>query len=223
MGELMLPYIEVLYSRIMRLVQARTVALADPSVDPPEFEYPEVSLDLLSAIIETLGVQVAPLLESTGGVAIILAAATTDPHTEVRSWAGGFFNCTHCLQHRLYPVDSFLTQQACVYQMKRVLFAVLGDLAKNCWALLAPHVGHVLPLLLEHFDPNYVAACCNAIWAVGEIVTQMGAATMENEAFLSQAVARLAPICLPHNPHAGPGRGVLVAGSAVTLGRIAVR
>ena len=111
--------------------------------------------------------------------------------------------------------------------MKRVLFAVLGDLAKNCWALLAPHVGHVLPLLLEHFNPKYTAACNNATWAVGEIVTQMGAATMENEAFLSQAVARLAPICLPHNPRAGPGRRVyhqsVVATSAVTLGRIAVR
>jgi transportin-1 len=103
MGDLMLPYVEVLYSRIMRLVQARTVALADPSVDPPEFEYPTVSLDLLSCIIETLGVQVAPLLESTGGVAIILAAATTDPHTEVRSWTAGVFH-SHCHQHHLYAV-----------------------------------------------------------------------------------------------------------------------
>lgn len=84
MGELTLPYIEVLYSRIMRLVNARTVALADPAADPPEFEYPCVSLDLLSCIIETIGAQVAPLLQSTGGVAIILGAATTDPHTEVR-------------------------------------------------------------------------------------------------------------------------------------------
>ncbi len=111
--------------------------------------------------------------------------------------------------------------------MKRVLFAVLGDLAKNCWPLLAPHVGHVLPLLLEHFNPNYIAACNNATWAVGEIVTQMGAASMENEAFLSEVVARLAPICLPYNPHAGAGRRAyhrsVIDTSAVTLGRIAVR
>lgn len=104
MGELMLPYIEVLYSRIMRLVQARTVALADPSVDPPEFEYPTVSLDLLSTIIETLGPQVAPLLDSTGGVAVILAAATTDPDTEVR-WLSLCFARSICRPHpqRLPP------------------------------------------------------------------------------------------------------------------------
>jgi hypothetical protein len=48
--------------------------------------------------------------------------------------------------------------------MKRVLFAVVGDLAKHCWELLAPHAVHVLPILLEHFNPNYVAACNNATW-----------------------------------------------------------
>lgn len=220
MGDLMLPYIEVLYSRIMRLVQARTLALADPSVDPPEFEYPTVSLDLLSCIIETLGAKVAPLLDATGGVPVILAAASTDPHTEVRLRVLCSTHCQH--QHRLSQLIS-----ARVWQMKRVLFAVLGDLAKNCWELLAPHVGHVLPLLLEHFNPNYIAACNNATWAVGEIVTQMGAAKMENEAFLSQAVARLAPICLPYNPHAGAGRRqyhrTIIDTAAVTLGRIAVR
>ena len=110
--------------------------------------------------------------------------------------------------------------------MKRVLFAVLGDLAKNCWALLAPHVAHVLPLLLEHFNPNYIAACNNAVWATGEIITQMGAAKMENEAFHSQAVARLAPMCLPYNPHGHDRRRYhrsVVDTSAKCLGRIAVR
>lgn len=110
--------------------------------------------------------------------------------------------------------------------MKRVLFAVLGDLAKHCWALLAPHVAHVLPLLLEHFNPNYVSACNNAVWATGEIITQMGAAKMENEAFHSQAVARLAPLCLPYDPrdrHRGRIHRSVVETSAVCLGRIAVR
>ena len=221
MGDLMLPYIEVLYSRIMRLVQARTLALADRSVDPPEFEYPTVSLDLLSCIIETLGAKVAPLLDATGGVPLILAAASTDPHTEVRLQVV----CVLCAALTVSISTELISVRVC--QMKRVLFAVLGDLAKHCWELLAPHVGHVLPLLLEHFNPNYIAACNNATWAVGEIVTQMGAAKMENEAFLSQAVARLAPICLPYNPHAGAGRRqyhrTIIDTAAVTLGRIAVR
>jgi hypothetical protein len=96
MGEQILPFIEPLYSRIMRLVHARTTALADPAAETPEFEYPTVSLDLLSCILESLGPQVAPLIESTGGVAVILAAATSDPHTEVRS--------TNCLPSlRLCP------------------------------------------------------------------------------------------------------------------------
>ena len=37
--------------------------------------------------------------------------------------------------------------------MKRVLFACLGDLAKNCWELLAPHAQALLPMLLQHFNP----------------------------------------------------------------------
>ena len=187
MGELMLPYVEPLYGRIMRLVHARTTALADPNLDPPEFEYPCVNLDLLSSMLEALGTQMMPLLESTGGIAVILTAASNDPHTE----------------------------------MKRVLFAVIGDLAKSCWELLGPHAAQVLPLLLDHFNPSYVAACNNATWAVGEIVTQIG--TGSDLAFLSQVVARLSPILAPYNPHTSRIRyhRTVVDTASITLGRLA--
>jgi hypothetical protein len=62
--------------------------------------------------------------------------------------------------------------------------------------------------------------------ALGEIVTKMGEGA--GEAILTDAVARLAPICFPYNPHA-PGAAnqrryhrSVVDTSAVTLGRIAV-
>ena len=119
LGPQFLPFVEPLYGRIMRLVHARTAALATPELEEPDFDWPCVSLDLLSAMLESFGPQMAPLLESSGGVALIVQAAGIDPETE----------------------------------MKRVLFACLGDLAKNCWELLAPHAQALLPMLLHHFNP----------------------------------------------------------------------
>jgi len=177
LGPQFLPFVEPLYGRIMRLVHARTAALATPELEEPDFDWPCVSLDLLSAMLESFGPQMAPLLESSGGVALIVQAAGIDPETE----------------------------------MKRVLFACLGDLAKNCWELLAPHAQALLPMLLHHFNPFCepprtactlfigrrsasvradIAACNNATWAVGEIVSRLGAEGADT-AFLGSVVAKI--------------------------------
>ena len=84
LGPQFLPFVEPLYGRIMRLVHARTAALATPELEEPDFDWPCVSLDLLSAMLESFGPQMAPLLESSGGVALIVQAAGIEPETEMK-------------------------------------------------------------------------------------------------------------------------------------------
>ena len=80
LGPQFLPFVEPLYGRIMRLVHARTAALATPELEEPDFDWPCVSLDLLSAMLESFGPQMAPLLESSGGVALIVQVIPTPLH-----------------------------------------------------------------------------------------------------------------------------------------------
>ena len=50
--------------------------------------------------------------------------------------------------------------------MKRVLFAVMGDLAKSCWEVLQPHCETVLSLLSQNLNPYSISVCNNATWYV---------------------------------------------------------
>eukprot|EP01047_Picozoa_sp_COSAG01_P046281 COSAG01_NODE_4331_length_5128_cov_8.120501_5_plen_722_part_00 len=49
-------------------------------------------------------------------------------------------------------------------EMKRILFAVIGDLCNVCWDQVQPHAATILPLLMQHLNPNYISVCNNAAW-----------------------------------------------------------
>ena len=66
-----------------------------------------------------------------------------------------------------------LLLEECMKQQNRDVrqsaFALLGDLAKNCFAHLRPHLDKLLPIACDNLNPKFVSVCNNASWAIGEI------------------------------------------------------
>ena len=53
--------------------------------------------------------------------------------------------------------------------VRQAVFALVGDLARNVWDLIAPVSGALLAPLLESLYASNVSLCMNASWALGEI------------------------------------------------------
>ena len=53
-------------------------------------------------------------------------------------------------------------------------FALVGDLARLLWPVLAPAMPTFVPLHLQHMDGKYNSVSNNAVWALGEVALKWG-------------------------------------------------
>lgn len=117
----------------------------NPEVDEPDKAFLVVALDLLSGLTQGLGMQLEPLInESQPNLLTML---------------------TVCLKHPQAPV-------------RQSGYALVGDLAMGCFTILRPHMPGVMAELIVQLDPEpkveFVSACNNAAWSVGEVALRYG-------------------------------------------------
>lgn len=58
-------------------------------------------------------------------------------------------------------------------------YALVGDMAVQCFGLLQPYMPNIMPFIVSQLypdpKPEEVSACNNAAWCVGEIALRYGA------------------------------------------------
>ena len=58
--------------------------------------------------------------------------------------------------------------------VRQSVYALAGNMAGNCFSLLKPHVPKIIKQTLLQLGPEmqveFVSACHNAVWSIGEIV-----------------------------------------------------
>ncbi|CAK4070930.1 unnamed protein product [Aphanomyces euteiches] len=99
--------------------------------------------------------------------------------------------------------------------VRQSALAVMGEFAKNCFDLVAPHVADIVPHLLRNIEPDYPSVCNNASWAFGEISVKVGA---DMARFAPDAMDKLVSVLSCQDPR--PTRS-LQENCAITIGRMA--
>ena len=84
----------------------------------------------------------------------------------IESAQPGFFDLlVLCLKHPQAPV-------------RQSAYALVGDLAMSAFSLLRPHMPAIMNELIVQLDPEpkleFVSACNNAAWSVGEVALRYG-------------------------------------------------
>ncbi|KAF9243191.1 armadillo-type protein [Melanogaster broomeanus] len=158
----------------------------NPDLDEPDKSFLVVSLDLLSGLAQGMGSTLDPLISQTQPNLLSLL--------------------TVCLKH----------PQASVRQSA---YALVGDLAMGCFSLLRPHLAAIMAELILQLDPEpkveFISACNNAAWSVGEVALRYGRDDPEFQQWVNPLIARLIPILLhPKAPRS------LHENAAVSIGRI---
>ena len=117
----------------------------NPDLDEPDKSFLVVALDLLSGLTQGLGMSLEPYISASQPNLLDLLAV--------------------CLKH----------PQAAVRQSA---YALVGDLAMHCFPLLRPKMPLIMQELVLQLDPEpkveFVSACNNAAWSVGEVALRYG-------------------------------------------------
>ncbi|KAK9728992.1 hypothetical protein K7432_000629 [Basidiobolus ranarum] len=113
----------------------------------------------------------------------------------------------------LLPLLGVCMQDASA-EVRQSAYALLGDLAISCFAHLKPHLGQLMPELINQIDPQseHISVCNNAAWAAGEIALQCGA---EMQSYVNPLLERLLPIV---NNEQTPR--TLLENAAIAIGRL---
>ncbi|KAI0767131.1 ARM repeat-containing protein [Fomes fomentarius] len=189
-GPAFLPYAGPIFDRCQTIVHTSLLQYQayqqNPEMDEPDRSFLVVALDLLSGLTQGLG-------------------NTLEPHI-TRTQPNLLSLLTVCLKH----------PHAAVRQSG---YALVGDMAMNCFPLLRPHVGSIMQELVLQLDPEpkfeFISACNNAAWAVGEIALRYGRDEPEFQQWVGPLISRLIPILLhPKAPRS------LHENAAVSIGRI---
>ncbi len=114
-------------------------------MDEPDRSFLVVALDLLSGLTQGLGMALGPhITRSQPNLLSLLTVCLKHPHAAVRQSG----------------------------------YALVGDMAMNCFPLLRPHIPAIMQELIVQLDPEpkveFISACNNAAWAVGEIALRYG-------------------------------------------------
>ncbi len=116
-----------------------------PDLDEPDKSFLVVSLDLLSGLTQGLGMSLESYIVGS------------DPNL--------FDLLTVCLKHPQAPV-------------RQSAYALVGDLAMHCFGMLRPRMPQIMNELILQLDPEpkmeFVSACNNAAWSVGEVCLRYG-------------------------------------------------
>ena len=71
--------------------------------------------------------------------------------------------------------------------VRQSAYALVGDLAMHCFPLLRPKMAVVMQELVMQLDPEpkveFISACNNAAWSVGEVALRYGAGAFSNYDF----------------------------------------
>lgn len=190
MGPAFLPYVTPIFERCMSLIHSSLANYQayqeNPDLDEPDRSFLVVALDLLSGL--------------TQGLEMSLEAYIT-------ASSPNLFEMLHvCLRH----------PQAAVRQSA---YALVGDLAMHCFPLLKPKMDLIMNELIQQLTPepkvDFVSACNNAAWSVGEVALRYGVNDLEFAQWVQPLISRLIPILLhPKAPRS------LHENAAVSIGRI---
>lgn len=143
------PYAAPVFSRCNGLVHHALLQYQafqnNPELDEPDKSFLVVALDLLSGLVQGLGMSLEPFINSQTPNLLTLL--------------------TVCLKHPQAPV-------------RQSGYALVGDLAMSCFSLLRPHMPGIIAELIAQLDPEpkveFVSACNNAAWSVGEVALRYG-------------------------------------------------
>ncbi|KLO11081.1 ARM repeat-containing protein [Schizopora paradoxa] len=189
-GPAFAPYVTPIFERCMALVRTSLLNYQAfqqyPDLDEPDKSFLVVSLDLLSGLTQGLGMQLEPFINAS------------DPNL--------FDLLTVCLKHPQAPV-------------RQSAYALVGDLAMHCFGMLRPKMPQLMNELINQLDPEpkveFVSACNNAAWSVGEVCLRYGNDDPEFAQWVPPLITRLIPILL----HPKVQRS-LHENAAVSIGRI---
>ncbi|PSR72701.1 hypothetical protein PHLCEN_2v11396 [Hermanssonia centrifuga] len=190
MGPAFLPYAGPIFERCSSIVHTSLLQYQayqqNPDMDEPDRSFLVVALDLLSGLTQGLGMALENSIS--------------------RSQPNLLSLLTICLKHPQAPV-------------RQSAYALVGDLAMNCFPLLKPHMPAVMAELIVQLDPEpkveFISACNNAAWSVGEVALRYGRDEPEFQQWVHLLVSRLIPILLhPKAPRS------LHENAAVSIGRI---
>ncbi|KAF7979025.1 hypothetical protein HWV62_44005 [Athelia sp. TMB] len=184
------PYAAPVFGRCTTLVHHALLQYQafqhNPELDEPDKSFLVVALDLLSGLVQGLGMALEPFINQSQPSLLTLL--------------------TVCLKHPQAPV-------------RQSGYALVGDLAMSCFDLLRPHMPGIMAELIAQLDPEpkveFVSACNNAAWSVGEVALRYGRDDPEFGQWVNPLIARLIPILLhPKAPRS------LHENAAVSIGRI---
>ncbi|KAK7691867.1 hypothetical protein QCA50_005271 [Cerrena zonata] len=190
MGASFQPYCGPIFERCVMIVHTSLLQYQayqqNPDMDEPDRSFLVVALDLLSGLTQGLGLELSSHIS--------------------RSTPSLFELVTVCLKHPQAPV-------------RQSAYALVGDLAMNCFQLLRPHMPSIMNELIAQLDPEpkveFVSACNNAAWSVGEAALRYGRDDPEFVQWVNPLISRLIPILLhPKAPRS------LHENAAVSIGRI---
>ncbi|KAI0295294.1 ARM repeat-containing protein [Russula brevipes] len=158
----------------------------NPELDEPDKTFLVVALDLLSGLTQGLGMGLKPFIENNQPAFFQLLVL--------------------CLKHPQAPV-------------RQSAYALVGDLAMACFPLLRQHMPQVMQELILQLDPEpkveFISACNNAAWSVGEVALRYGRDEPEFAQWVEPLISRLVPLLLhPKAPRS------LHENAAVSIGRI---
>jgi transportin-1 len=140
------PVFDRCYNLIHRaLIQYQAFMQNSDALDEPDRSFLVVALDLLSGLTQGLGMSLEPYI------------TRTQP---------SIMDClTWCLRYPHAPV-------------RQSAYALVGDLAMGCFPLLRPHMNGIMQELIQQLDPEpkmeFISACNNAAWSVGEVALRYG-------------------------------------------------
>ncbi|KAH7925297.1 ARM repeat-containing protein [Leucogyrophana mollusca] len=190
MGSAFAPYAGPIFQRCVNLVHSSLLQYQayqqNPELDEPDKAFLVVSLDLLSGLAQGMSGTLEPLISQTQPDLLALL--------------------TVCLKHPQAPV-------------RQSAYALVGDLAMGCFGLLRPHLPGIMEELILQLDPEpkveFISACNNAAWSVGEVALRYGQNEPEFQQWVVPLISRLIPILLhPKAPRS------LHENAAVSIGRI---
>ncbi|KAL4248239.1 Importin beta family protein [Abortiporus biennis] len=190
MGPSFLPYVGPIFERCSNIVHTSLLQYQayqqNPEMDEPDRSFLVVALDLLSGLTQGLGMALEPFI--------------------ARSQPNLLSLLTVCLKHPQAPV-------------RQSAYALVGDMAMSCFPLLRPFMGGIMQELIAQLDPDpkveFISACNNAAWSVGEVALRYGRDDPEFQQWVHPLVSRLIPILLhPKAPRS------LHENAAVSIGRI---
>ncbi|TDL23096.1 ARM repeat-containing protein [Rickenella mellea] len=189
-GPAFLPHVAPVFERCLMLVHTALLNYQayqqNPDLDEPDKSFLVVALDLLSGLTQGLGMTLEPYIATSVPSLLDLLAV--------------------CLKYPQAPV-------------RQSAYALVGDLAMHCFPLLRPKMPIIMQELVAQLDPEpkveYISACNNAAWSVGEVALRYGVGDPEFAQWVQPLITRLIPILLhPKAPRS------LHENAAVSIGRI---